>query len=245
MGASGVWFPLESDLDPFVWRVKWPEDIVRKLSEYHGISISDVECAGVLLQQMGLESEVADLHHKKAVPFCNNTPAVSWVTRMASKQSQVVGFLAKGIAFRARNDRMCLPEALSISGDANKMADVSSRSFIELHRLLKAYRWEDPPPKPQLATLVIKHLQRKLAANGHSTALAAIADLVTIAFFFLLRVGKYTMPALNRQTCTVQFCIKYVKFYENDLLTPNTSPLGLIAQSNGIAMCISNQKNRT
>ena len=85
MGAGGVWLPLESDLDPFVWRVKWPEDIVRKMVEYGGISISDVECAGVLLQQMGIELEVADLHHKKAVSFCDNTPAVSWVTRMASK----------------------------------------------------------------------------------------------------------------------------------------------------------------
>ena len=48
-GAGGVWLPLESDLDPFVWRVKWPEDIVRKLVEYDGISISDAECASVLL----------------------------------------------------------------------------------------------------------------------------------------------------------------------------------------------------
>ena len=78
-GAGGVWLLLESDLDPFVWRVKWPEDIVHKLAGYDGISISDAECVGVLLQQMGLELEVVDLHHKKAVPFCKNTPAVSWV----------------------------------------------------------------------------------------------------------------------------------------------------------------------
>ena len=80
MGADRVWFPLESDLDPFVWRVKWPEDIGGKLAGYDVISILDAECAGVLLQQIGLELEVADLHHKKTVPFCDNTPAVSWVT---------------------------------------------------------------------------------------------------------------------------------------------------------------------
>lgn len=128
-GAGGVWFPLESELDPFVWRVKWPQDIVNRLAKYDGISISDAECAGVLLQQMALEMEVADLQHKKALPFCDNTPAVSWVTRLASKQSRVGGRLSKGIAMRARDRRMCLPEAFSVEGEENKMADVASRSF--------------------------------------------------------------------------------------------------------------------
>ena len=53
--AGGVCLQLESDLDPFGWRVKWPLDIVCKLAEYDGISISDVECTGALLQQIGLE----------------------------------------------------------------------------------------------------------------------------------------------------------------------------------------------
>lgn len=128
-GAAGVWLPLDSELEPFVWRVKWPADIVRRLGIYDGISISDAEGAGVLLQQMALEFVVQDLRHKKAIAFCDNTPAVSWVTRMASKRSRVGGRIAKGIAVRARNRHMCLPEALSVPGDANKMADVGSRSF--------------------------------------------------------------------------------------------------------------------
>ena len=125
----GVWLPLDSELEPFIWRVKWPADIVKRLGDYSGISISDAECAGVLLHQMALELVVDDLQHKNVVPFCDNTPAVSWVTRMSSKRSRVGGRLAKGIAVRARQRRMCLPEALSVSGDANKMADVASRSF--------------------------------------------------------------------------------------------------------------------
>ena len=74
------------------------------------------------------------------------------------------------------------------------------KCIIQLCRLLEAYRREDPPPKPQLAISisVIEHLQRKAAADGYLTASAAITDLSTITFFFLLRIGKYTMPALNR-----------------------------------------------
>ena len=128
-GAGGVWFPLESELEPFVWRVKWPQDVVDKFKAYDNISISDGEAAGVLLQQMALEFDVDDLVHKKALPFCENTPAVSWVTRMASRQSRVGGRLVKGMAMRARNRKMCLPEAFSIEGKQNDMADVSSRSF--------------------------------------------------------------------------------------------------------------------
>ncbi|KAL7546950.1 hypothetical protein ACHAWF_011171 [Thalassiosira exigua] len=76
-GVGGVWLPLDSDLEPFVWRVAWPPDIVRRLSKYDGLSISDAECAGVLLQQMLLEQVAPDLKHKKIVSFCDNTPSVS------------------------------------------------------------------------------------------------------------------------------------------------------------------------
>ena len=43
------------------------------------------------------------------------------------------------MAFRARDNEMCLPEALSISGEANKMADVSSRS----HNASSGYLFTD------------------------------------------------------------------------------------------------------
>jgi hypothetical protein len=128
-GAGGVWLPLDSALEPIVWRVAWPEDIVRRLATYDNLSISDAESAGVLLQQMALEVAVANLRHKTAVSFCDNTPAVSWVTRLASRQSRVGGRLVKGLATRARAREMGLPQALSVQGVQNEMADVASRSF--------------------------------------------------------------------------------------------------------------------
>ena len=108
----------------FHWNRTWilscgEPDIVHKLAEYDGVSISDAECVDVLLQQIVLELEVIDLHHKKGVPFFDNTPTVSRVTCVASKQSGTGDCLKRGIAFRVRGRRMCLPEALSVSGDAN------------------------------------------------------------------------------------------------------------------------------
>jgi hypothetical protein len=128
-GVGGVWLPMDSELEPFLWRVAWPADIAKKLQSYDGLSINDGECAGLLLQQMALEVAVADLRHKNALSFCDNTAAVAWVCRMASKSSRIGGRLVKGLAVRARQRRMCLPGALSIAGTLNEMADVSSRSF--------------------------------------------------------------------------------------------------------------------
>ena len=130
-GAGGVWLPLDRDCEPFIWRVQWPPDIVRKLTEYDQLSISDAECAGVLLHQLALEQAIGHLKHVKTVTFCDNTPAVSWVTRMASRQSRIGGRLARGLAIRSRAHQMCTPTALSVAGDANGMADTSSRSMNE------------------------------------------------------------------------------------------------------------------
>lgn len=57
--------PAHSDLDPFVWRVHWPPDFVNKLVTWDGLSISDIEYGGVVLQQVALKCEVSDLRHKK------------------------------------------------------------------------------------------------------------------------------------------------------------------------------------
>ena len=121
--------PLDSELEPFVWRVQWPADIAAKLQVYDQISISDAESGGVILQQMVLEAAKRSLRHRMAVSFCDNTPAVTWVTRMASQRSRVGGRLVKGLAIRARARRMGLPRAFHIAGERNEMADVSSRSF--------------------------------------------------------------------------------------------------------------------
>ena len=112
---------------------------------------------------------------------------------------------------------------------------------------MSSYRREDPPPKPQLAVpvSVIEHMQRLAAGVNHGTRTAVVADLATIAFFFLLRVGEYTMPARSRRTRTVQFRVQDVKFYRNGLIVPNTSSLQALMAADGVALCIDNQKNGT
>jgi len=49
---------------------------------------------------MALENEVVDLRLKKDMSFCNNTPVVTWIMHVASKQNRVGGRLAKGVTMR-------------------------------------------------------------------------------------------------------------------------------------------------
>ena len=54
----------------------------------------------------------------------------------------------------------------------------------------------------------------------------ATADLVTVAFFFLLRVGVYTMPRNMVRTRTVQIRVQDATFRRADgSVIPHTSTL--------------------
>jgi hypothetical protein len=70
-----------------------------------------------------------------------------------------------------------------------------------------------------------------------------IADLCVIAFFFLLRVGEYKIPASKRKTRTVQFRVGDIVFWKNNIIIPNLSPLQTLLTADGATMNIDNQKN--
>ena len=50
MGDGWAWLLMDSDLHPFIWRVLWPTNVVKKLQSYDGMLINNAECAEVLLQ---------------------------------------------------------------------------------------------------------------------------------------------------------------------------------------------------
>jgi hypothetical protein len=65
---------------------------------------------------------------------------------------------------------------------------------LPIARLLKKYSDEDPPPEPKLA-IPVSTISAIAEKYRWSTHLSAVADLVIIVFFYLLRVGEYTAPA--------------------------------------------------
>jgi hypothetical protein len=115
---------------------------------------------------------------------------------------------------------------------------------LPFRHLLKNYKEQDPPPKPQLA-LPVATIERAGAYHQapHNPVTRATADLIVIAFFFLLRVGEYTMSRRNIRTRTVQFRVQDVTFRKDGVVLPNTSPLPTLLQADSATLYLDNQKN--
>jgi hypothetical protein len=115
---------------------------------------------------------------------------------------------------------------------------------LPFRHLLKGYKEADPASKPQLALPVIT-IERAGAYHQapHDALTRATADLVTIAFFFLLRVGEYTMPRRNVRTRTEQFRVQDVTFRQNGLVLPNTTPFAQLVLAESVTLYLDNQKN--
>jgi hypothetical protein len=68
---------------------------------------------------------------------------------------------------------------------------------LPIARLIKKFSDNDPPPQPKLAVPVstIHAIATQYTFGPHHKA---VADMVVIAFFYLLWVGEYTNPARAR-----------------------------------------------
>jgi hypothetical protein len=84
----------------------------------------------------------------------------------------------------------------------------------------------------------------KMSLITQSPKHAAVADLATIAFYFLLRVGEYTFVRASKKRRTQTFQLKDVTFFDTDgVVIPNTAPLDTLLSAAKATLHISNQKN--
>ena len=115
---------------------------------------------------------------------------------------------------------------------------------LPFSKLLRSYKLQDPAPKPQLA-LPVRAIQCAVAFyENQKTPLArAIADLLTIAFFFLLRPGEYTMTTSRSRKRTVQFRRQDVRFFKDGNVLPHSTPLETLRQADAVRLYLDNQKN--
>jgi hypothetical protein len=74
--------------------------------------------------------QVTTMRHKQAGTFSDNTPTVSWSTRMADRSNgPTAGHLLRGLAAIQRATQAGPYTVASVAGKKNQMADVASRSF--------------------------------------------------------------------------------------------------------------------
>ena len=112
--------------------------------------------------------------------------------------------------------------------------------------ILKSFRDRDPAPKPQVA-LPVHAIDLAAAARNNPTASpreTATAHLIVMAFYFLLRVGKYTLPPEHRTTRTVQFRLCDIRFWQGQTLLPLTSDAAILAAASSVTLIMDNQIKR-
>lgn len=109
---------------------------------------------------------------------------------------------------------------------------------------MRTYHDQDPPPRPQLALPV--NTVRWTCDNyvsSPSSQHQAIADLIILAFFFLLRVGEYTCTSGRTQKRTVSIQKRHVTLRRGDQVIPHTASLATMLKADSVTINLENQKN--
>jgi len=145
-------------------------------------------------------------------------------------------------------------DALCAVGKRCELADPERRNplyklgtekyFEALSKQLRGYEREDPKTQPQLAVPVAlpKQLVRQALRQPHNLRKKAKADLINVAFYYLLRVGEYTKPH-RKDKLTVPFRVADVTFRRRNRIIPVDSPIEDLLQADSATLCIANQKN--
>jgi hypothetical protein len=107
-------------------------------------------------------------------------------------------------------------------------------------RLLKRFHQEDPAPLRQLALPVatIRWLAASFTGSPHRQA---ISDLVTLAYFFLLRVCEYARTAEERLTQPLRK--KDIRLWKGGTLLSPDDEWDTLRQATSVTICLAIHKN--
>ena len=109
--------------------------------------------------------------------------------------------------------------ALAVGINPTKLPGGDNKLLPRLSQMLDGWRKSDPPPTKKLPVEADtpEYLCHMGQAKTATPLEAAVGDLTVIAFYYLLRVGKYTTKgARNSSKQTVQFKLEEVTFFRTD-----------------------------
>jgi hypothetical protein len=115
---------------------------------------------------------------------------------------------------------------------------------LPITRLLKKFKDEDPPPQPKLA-IPVSTIQGIITKYNFSPHHATVVDLVVVAFFCLLQVGKYTAPHNSRLKRTIPLQKCDVRLWHKGQLLDHDSDLPTLLCVDSATILIANTKNGT
>ncbi len=127
----------------------------------------------------------------------------------------------------------------------------SDKLLPRLQQTYDGWRKEDPPTKKMLP--VESDVPEYLVAYGSRHAATeldrAVGDLAMVAFYYLLRIGEYTIKGSRNETKqTVQFKVEDVTFFKKNVTgklccLPRGAPDHMVLTADGATLKLDNQKN--
>ena len=119
--------------------------------------------------------------------------------------------------------------------------DLSMSTDFRLQRMLKAFSKKDPPPnRVKPVPVQVLHRIMTVARAGNDPFQLATADMITLAFFFLLRPGEYTSSPSD----TTPFTLQDVQLFSGQRrLDLSTAPEASIRSATFATLTFTNQKN--
>jgi hypothetical protein len=147
---------------------------------------------------------------------------------------------------------MAVGQMITMERGVNPTKLENSKDLLpQLAQTLEGWRKADPPTTKQLP--VESDVPELLAATGvrpgASELVKAVGDWMLIAFYYLLRVGEYTIKGSRNETKqTTQFRMRDVTFFRKDKLgrlrqLSRLAPPWAILSADGTTLKLDNQKN--
>ena len=122
-------------------------------------------------------------------------------------------------------------------------AQAHTRPDTRLTRQLKTYGLEDPPVKREKAVpLGIINSIVAAAAFLSNPQTCQVADLVTLGFYFCLRLDKYTKYTGHCRTVQFRPLMDFV-FFVGERLLPADAPIEHFPHATQIVLTLDNKKN--
>ena len=193
-----------------------------------------------------------DLQIDPTLTNCNRLQTIIATTAFGTRVRQGYYGLGRTVKVSTVSTALsAITKTLELAGANSPLLQAPDKYITPIKRLLEGFRRTDAPNIPQLAVPVtVPHHCFDTHVNDSSIMKRTTADLVLVAFYYLLRVGEYTKPRfvktgsqLRRATRTIQFTVGCVGFFKNGTLLPRTSPLDILLTADSATLRIINQKN--
>ncbi len=151
---------------------------------------------------------------------------------------------SQGSVGKKGSQARCTKYVLNRRPDPRRASPAQQSLDLPISCLIKHLRDNDPPAQPNLALLI--STITAIATNYRWTHhLDAVADLVTIAFFYLLRVGEYTSPKSPRKKQTIPLRKCDVRLWRRGMILQHSATRATLLSADSATICIANTKNGT